>query len=64
LAQGKPLSFDLQDDEEEERESDEPQIPLDGFADSDWKFENSLARNLRLDFEHIPTTSGGYTSAL
>lgn len=30
---------------------------------SDWKYENNLDKNLRLDFEHIPTTSG-YTSKL
>lgn len=62
LAQGKELSFNLHDDEED-LVSDEPEMPIDGFADNDWKYENNLARNLRLDFEHIPTTSG-YTSAL
>lgn len=61
LAQGKDLSFNLHD--EEDRVSEEPEMPIDGFADRDWKYENNLARNLRLDFEHIPTTSG-YTSAL
>lgn len=59
LSQGKSLAFDLQ--EEEEEHVSEPEMPLDGFADDDWKYENNLARNLRLDFEHIPTTSG-YTS--
>ncbi|CAO1412107.1 unnamed protein product [Diamesa hyperborea] len=62
LAQGKELSFNLNDDEELIMQ--EPEIPIDGFAESNetWKYENNLARNLRLDFEHIPTTSG-YTSA-
>ena len=60
LAQGKEISFNLQ---EEEPVIEEPEMPIDGFADNDWKYENNLARNLRLDFEHIPTTSG-YTSAL
>lgn len=62
LAQGKEISMNFRE-EDEDRISDEPDIPIDGFADRDWKFENNLARNLRLDFEHIPTTSG-YTSAL
>lgn len=61
LAQGKDLSFNFH--EEEEPVCEEPDMPIDGFADRDWKYENNLARNLRLDFEHIPTTSG-YTSAL
>lgn len=61
LAQGKDLSANFH--EEEDRVSEEPEMPIDGFADNDWKYENNLARNLRLDFEHIPTTSG-YTSAL
>lgn len=61
LAQGKELSFNFK--EEEEQIVEEPDMPIDGFADRDWKYENNLARNLRLDFEHIPTTSG-YTSAL
>lgn len=58
LSQGKSLALNLH---EEEDHVSEPEMPLDGFADDDWKFENNLARNLRLDFEHIPTTSG-YTS--
>lgn len=58
LAQGKCLSFNVHEEEEEDRVSEEPEIPIDGFADRDWKYENNLARNLRLDFEHIPTTSG------
>lgn len=62
ISQGKSLAYNLQVDEEEEPAS-EPEMPLDGFADDDWKYENNLARNLRLDFEHIPTTSGlHYTS--
>lgn len=64
LAQGKDLSLSLQ--EGEERDVDEPEMPIDGYADDAWKYngiENNLARNLRLDFEHIPTSSG-YTSAL
>lgn len=61
LAQGKDLSLTFQ--EGGEREPEEPEMPIDGFADETWKYENNLARNLRLDFEHIPTTSG-YTSAL
>jgi hypothetical protein len=61
LAQGKEISFNFH--EEEDPVSEEPEMPIDGFADNDWKYENNLARNLRLDFEHIPTTSG-YTSAL
>lgn len=61
LAQGKDISFNFHEDEDPVTE--EPEMPIDGFADSDWKYENNLARNLRLDFEHIPTTSG-YTSAL
>lgn len=59
LAQGKSLSLNLHCDESDH--VSEPEMPLDGFADDDWKYENNLARNLRLDFEHIPTTSG-YTS--
>jgi transmembrane channel-like protein len=62
LAQGKNLSLNIQEGEEP-REPEEPEMPIDGFADETWKYENNLARNLRLDFEHIPTTSG-YTSAL
>lgn len=58
LSQGKNLALNLHDDEDH---TSEPEMPIDGFADDDWKFENNLARNLRLDFEHIPTTSG-YTS--
>lgn len=61
LAQGKDLSLTFH--EGEEREVEEPEMPIDGYADDTWKYENNLARNLRLDFEHIPTTSG-YTSAL
>lgn len=63
LAQGKDLSLTLQEGEEEKEEPEEPEMPIDGFADATWKYENNLARNLRLDFEHIPTTSN-YTSAL
>lgn len=62
LAQGKDISFNFHEDEDPEI-SEEPEMPIDGFAVNDWKYENNLARNLRLDFEHIPTTSG-YTSAL
>lgn len=58
LSQGKSLAYSLHDEEEH---VSEPEMPIDGFADDDWKYENNLARNLRLDFEHIPTTSG-YTS--
>jgi hypothetical protein len=68
LAQGKDLSFNIheEDEEEEDRLSEEPEMPIDGFADNNWRYENNLARNLRLDFEHIPTTSstGYYSSAL
>lgn len=59
LAQGKNISVNLHDEEEDQ--VSEPEMPIDGFADDDWKYENNLARNLRLDFEHIPGTSG-YTS--
>lgn len=62
LAQGKDLSVNFKEEDEGEV-IEEPEMPIDGFADRDWKYENNLARNLRLDFEHIPTTSG-YTSAL
>lgn len=65
LAQGKEISLNFHEDEDPV--SDEPEIPIDGFADVDWKYENNLVRNLRLDFEHIPGTSSGYsgyTSAL
>ncbi|KAL7027024.1 hypothetical protein ACKWTF_005263 [Chironomus riparius] len=58
LAQGKSLSMNLH---YEDDHISEPEMPIDGFADDDWKYENNLVRNLRLDFEHIPTTSG-YTS--
>lgn len=64
LAQGKDLAYNLHEDIDDVQDISEPDIPLDGFAtDRDWRYENNLARNLRLDFEHIPTTSG-YTSAL
>jgi hypothetical protein len=64
LAQGKDLAYNLHEDENiDDGHNSEPEIPIDGFADRDWRYENNLARNLRLDFEHIPTTSG-YTSAL
>lgn len=60
LAQGKSLSINFHEDEDHVSEPEQA-MPIDGFADDDWKYENNLARNLRLDFENIPTTSG-YTS--
>ena len=60
LTHGKELSFQLSDDDEqmEMRHHSED----DEYTEiSNWKYENNLARNLRLDFENIPTTSG-YTS--
>lgn len=62
LAQGKEICFNFHEEEEPVPE-DLPEMPIDGFADNGWKYENNLARNLRLDFIEIPTTSG-YTSAL
>jgi hypothetical protein len=61
MAQGKSLSFNLQEEEDRVSEQEVPEMNLDGFADEDWKYENNLERRLRLDFQHIPTTSG-YTS--
>ena len=62
LTHGKEMVYHVSDDEEtvelrHHHRNDEY------IETSEWKYENNLAKNLRLDFEHIPTTSG-YTSKL